>query len=501
MGKIVNITFGILLLLCSGCHPKQGGSDEPNTDPQPQPSAEGVMTYVSTADNTMHFETVSRNFKEGLNMDVEKTLYLKPEQTYQQFDGFGIALNGSACYNLMQMAADQRHDLLVRTFDVEKGMGYSATRISIGASDFSLSDYTCWDNKDKPFALTAEETEYVIPVLKEVLAINPTIQIMGSPWTCPRWMKVNNLTDKQPYTAWNGGYLNPNLYEEYASYFVNWIQAFETAGVPIASITIQNEPLNWGNSESLYMEWKQQRDFVKVLGPAVRNAGLQTKIIVFDHNYNYDGKADQQQYPLKIYNDATAAQYIDGAAYHNYGGNSSELDVIHKGASTKNLYFTEASIGTWNYRSYGQSFLDIADNVCFQPALRWCKSSVMWNFMLDNHPEEGPYRPGGCSTCYGAVQIDYRDYSSLMYRSTYYVMGQMSKVLRTGSTRIGTSGYLPSGVQAVASANPDGTYGLVLFNKSLAAVKMVVDDGQRAFELTLPAESLTSCLWKITNNQ
>lgn len=500
MGKTIIMMLLLPLLMCSGCKPGDKPQPDPQPQPDPEPKKENVMTYVSTADNTMHFETVSRNFIEGLNMDVEKTLYLKPEQTFQQLDGFGIALNGSACYNLMRMEPGARNELLVKTFDVEKGMGYNATRISIGASDFSLSDYTCWDDKNKPFALTSEELDYVIPVLKEVLAINPTIQIMGSPWTCPRWMKVDDLTRKQPYTGWNGGYLNPDLYKEYASYFVNWIQSFEAAGVPITSITIQNEPLNRGNSESLYMEWKQQRDFVKVLGPAIREAGLQTKIIVFDHNYNYDGKADQQQYPLKIYKDATAAQYIDGAAYHNYGGSSSELDVIHKGAPDKNLYFTEASIGTWNYRSYGQSFLDIADNICFQPTLRWCKSAVMWNFMLDDNEQEGPYRPGGCSTCYGAVQINHNDYSSLMYRSTYYVMGQMSKVLRTGSTRIGTSGYLPSNVQAVASINPDGTYGLVLFNKATTAVKMVVDDGQRAFELTLPAESLTSCLWKLTTN-
>jgi len=161
-------------------------------------------------------------------------------------------------------------------------MGYSYIRISIGASDFSLSEYTYCDNQGiENFALQSEDKNYVIPVLKEILAINPNVKILASPWTCPKWMKVNNLTEKKPFDSWTSGQLNPDYYQDYATYFVKYIQAMKAEGINIASMTIQNEPLNRGNSVSLYMTVARASEtFIKTaLGPAFRNAGINTKII------------------------------------------------------------------------------------------------------------------------------------------------------------------------------------------------------------------------------
>ena len=473
---------------------------EPGEKNQSQPSEEqtkDVRSWISTADNTMHFDKVGRDFNTAVNTNIDKTLYIKPNTTYQQIDGFGIALNGSACYNLMLMSQEERTKILKETFSVSDGMGYSYTRISIGCSDFSLSEYTCCDVKGiENFSLTNEEIAYVIPVLKEVIAINPNIKIMGSPWTCPRWMKVADLENKTPYNDWVGGFLNPDYYQDYAEYFVKWIKAFEERGIKIESVTVENEPLNWGNSASLYMGWEQQRDFIKTaLGPKFEANNIKTKIICFDHNYNYDNKSDQASYPAKIYADAEASKYVDGAAYHNYGGAPSEMSNIHNNFAEKNLYFTEASIGTWNYYSYDQSFMDIADNVCMQTILNWARCAIMWNYMLDNGSIEGPYRPKGCTTCYGALQLDANSHFIRLKRAPYYALGQMSRVLLTGSTRIGVSGYTPTNTVIVASSNPDGTYGLVILNKNDQSIKLTVDDGTHTFDLTLPAKSMTSCLW------
>ena len=125
-------------------------------------------------------------------------------------------------------------------------------RVSIGCSDFSLSEYTLCDEPGiEHFALTVEETKYVIPALKEILAINPALKIMGTPWTCPKWMKVKDLDTLEPFDSWTSGQLNPAYYDDYAQYFVLWIQAMQQAGVPIYCVTPQNEPLNRGNSASL----------------------------------------------------------------------------------------------------------------------------------------------------------------------------------------------------------------------------------------------------------
>lgn len=499
MRIVNNVLFIGIAAALLGCNtPVDNPKDDPTNEPTPQ---RDVMTYVTTADGTMGFVAIGKDYAEGLNMSPERTLKLNPNVRYQEFDGFGAAITGAAAFNLMQMPAERRQKLLVETFSPEKGMGYGYVRVPIGGSDFnsrSNYDYTCCDTKGiENFALTTDELDYIIPVLKEILAINPGLKVMGTPWSCPIWMKVDDIRSKAPYTGpnkWVGGYLNPDYYQDYAMYFVKWIKAFEAAGINITSVTPQNEPLNWGNSMSLYMPWDQERDFIKLaLGPVFKREGINAKIICFDHNYNYDGKKDQQEYPIKIYADPEASQYIDGAAYHSYGGSPTELDNIHKQAPEKNLYFTEQSIGTWNYQSFGQSLMSEMKNTCIGTVTRWCKAVIVWNFMLDENG--GPHGgPGACATCYGAVDISSKDYTTLNKRSHYYVIGHLSKALKAGSTRIATSGYMPTGLSAVASENPDGTYGLVLFNENAEGLTFIIEHNGKHFEIKLPAESITSCI-------
>ena len=499
MRIVNNVLFIGIAAALLGCNtPVDNPKDDPTNEPTPQ---RDVMTYVTTADGTMGFVAIGKDYAEGLNMSPERTLKLNPNVRYQEFDGFGAAITGAAAFNLMQMPAERRQKLLVETFSPEKGMGYGYVRVPIGGSDFnsrSNYDYTCCDTKGiENFALTTDELDYIIPVLKEILAINPALKVMGTPWSCPIWMKVDDIRSKAPYTGpnkWVGGYLTPDYYQDYAMYFVKWIKAFEAEGINITSVTPQNEPLNWGNSMSLYMPWDQERDFIKLaLGPVFKREGINAKIICFDHNYNYDGKKDQQEYPIKIYADPEASQYIDGAAYHSYGGSPVELDNIHKKAPEKNLYFTEQSIGTWNYQNFGQSLMSEMKNTCIGTVTRWCKAVIVWNFMLDENG--GPHGgPGACATCYGAVDISSKDYITLNKRSHYYVIGHLSKALKAGSTRIGTSGYMPTGLSVVASENLDGTYGLVLFNENAEGLTFVIEHNGKHFEIKLPAESITSCI-------
>ncbi len=495
MRKIVNYLYIIALLLtfvsCTSCERGNG----PDNNKPDKKETKDVSTYVTTADKTMLFNAVSKSFGTGINMNIEKTLTLKPEQTFQTIDGFGVAITGSSCYNLLKMKKEDRAKLLEESFSPDKGMGYSYIRVSIGCSDFSLDEYTCCDVPGiENFTMHAYDVRDLYPILKEILTINPKIKIMGSPWTPPKWMKVNNLTDLQPYDSWTNGQLNPKYYQDYATYFVKWIQAMEKEGFPIEAITIQNEPLNRGNSVSLYMTWQEQRDFIKTaLGPKFAEANLKTKIVVFDHNFDYDGIGDQQDYPLKIYEDTEAAKYIDGAAYHAYSGSSSEFTKIHNARPDKNLYFTEMSIGTWNYSFDGDLMWTMKD-IGIGALNRHCKAVIVWNYMLDNN--RGPNRPGGCTTCYGAVDINSSDYKTLDRKSHYYFIGHLSKVLLPGSIRIGTSGYMPSGVYATAALNPDGTYGIVLQNENATSYQMTIEDGNHHFDITLPGKSLTSCTWK-----
>lgn len=476
---------------CTACD--SDNNDNPVTPPAP---VGDVKIYVTTGSRLLDFAQKAVNFSEKDNLSP-RSIELDPTTRYQTMDGFGAAVTGSTCYNLLKMTQEDRTKFLKETFSNEEGMGYSYIRISIGCSDFSLSEYTCCDTQGLDnFALQSEEKDYIIPVLKEILAINPDIKIMGSPWTCPLWMKVNNLTDLQPYNSWTDGYLNPKYYEDYGTCFVKWVQAMAAEGIKIYSVTPQNEPLNRGNSASLFMGWKQEADFIKKgLGPKMKAAGLDVKIYAFDHNYNYDNMADQQNYPVNIYQDAEAAAYVAGAAYHNYGGDRSELLNVHNQAPDKELVFTETSIGEWNNgRNLTTRLMEDMREVALGTVNNWCKGVIVWNLMLDS--DKGPNRDGGCQTCYGAVDINKSNYKTITRNSHYYIIGHLSSVVKPGATRIGTNGYTANGLMYSAFENTDGTYAFVLLNDNSEGSKITVSDGAHHFSFDVPAKSVVSYRWK-----
>lgn len=477
--------FCIALLGCSNASVPANGDNN-------KVDASDVDLYVTTSNQSMLFKKVPILFSTKDNMSPN-TIQLNPNTVYQEMDGFGAAMTGSTCYNLMKMSPQDRSKLLNETFDPKDGMGYSYIRVTIAASDFSLSEYTYCDKQGiENFALQSEDKNYVIPIVKEILAINPKIKIMASPWTCPKWMKVNNLVDKKPFDSWTSGQLNPDYYQDYATYFVKYVQAMSAEGIPISSLTVQNEPLNRGNSVSLFMTWQEQRDFIKsALGPAFRSAGIKSKIIVFDHNYNYDDMPDQKGYPSNIYNDADAAQYIDGAGYHAYGGNKAELNRVHDLNPDKNLYFTEMSIGEWGYSFANDLMWNFAE-VCIGTINNWSKAVIVWNFMLDkNH---GPNRPGGCTNCYGAIDIN-SDYKTMTKNSHYYTISHLSKVIKPGAKRIGTTGYVASGLYYIAFLNTDGTYAVVLQNETNNNMSITIADGKHSFAYVVPAKAIASYKW------
>ncbi len=475
------------------------GNDEVKTPVIPEEPAKDpkdVSILVTTASLSKDLAVTAVDFSTKDNMSPT-TITIDPSVRYQEMDGFGAAVTGSSCYNLLLMKAEDRAKFLKETFSYDNGYGFSYIRISIGCSDFSLSEYTCCDTPGiENFALQSEETKYVIPILKEILAINPKIKIMGSPWTCPKWMKVNNLSELKPFDSWTSGQLNPAYYQDYGTYFVKWVQAFQKEGIDIYSITVQNEPLNHGNSASMFMGWEEQRDFVKnALGPKLKAAGIKAKIYAFDHNYNYDNMAAQQNYPGNIYKDGDASQYFAGAAYHNYGGNREELNVIHNANPDKELVFTETSIGTWNSgRNLTTRLMEDMREVTLGTVNNWCRGSIVWNLMLDN--DRGPNREGGCQTCYGAVDIDNKDYKTIIRNSHYYIMAHMSAVVKPGAVRIGSKGYTASGVMYAAFENTDGTYAFVLLNDANDAKKVTLSDGTRHFAYEVPAKAVVSYRWK-----
>ena len=457
--------------------------------------AERVRIYTTTADGKKQLECTTTK---SARTKCSRHITLTPTTAYQEIDGFGYAITYSACYNLMQMTPADRRAFLKRTYSRTKGYGVSYARISIGCSDFSSTEYSLCDSPGlENFRLHSDETQYVIPILKEILAINPDLKIMAAPWTCPKWMKIKSLSDRVGYDSWTSGTLNPDHYQTYADYFVRFVQAFAAEGIPIYAVTPQNEPLNRGNCASLYMPWAEEAAFVNKLAPAFARSGIKTKIYCFDHNYNYDNISDQQDYPINFFNaldpNMEGRELVVGSAWHDYGGNVTELDVINQKAPDKEIIFTETSIGTWNDgHNLSKRLLADMKNLVYNTVTRKSKAVMVWNFMLDLN--RGPNLDGGCQTCYGAVDIDQNDYRTISYNSHYFVMAHASLAAQPGARRIASSfADGTSDISHVAFQNPDGSYGVVVFNQedSTTQVSMGVTSSAVA-RFDLPARSIVT---------
>lgn len=418
------------------------------------------------------FGSVANDF---VNIEVEEN------QTFQGIDGFGYTLTGGSAQVINQLNSSKRQELLQELFGSgDNAISVSYLRISIGASDLDSLPFTYNDlpngqtdlNLEK-FSLAPNKND-VIPMLKEILAINPNIKILATPWSPPVWMKDND--------SFVGGSLQPQYYGVYAQYFVKYIQQMEAEGITIDAITPQNEPLHPGNNPSLLMLAAQQADFIKNhLGPAFQKANLKTKIIVYDHNCN------KPEYPLAILNDAAAYPYLDGSAFHLYEGDISAMSTVHDAFPNKNVYFTEQY--TSNTGNFDGDLKWHTRNIIIGSMRNWSKTALEWN--LANNASFGPNTPGGCTTCKGALTIESND--GFTRNVAYYIIAHASKFVPAGSVRIASN--LSGNLQNVAFKTPEGKKVLIVENDGNTTESFNIKYHGKWVATSLEAGSVGTYVW------
>ncbi|WP_293309497.1 glycoside hydrolase family 30 protein [Pedobacter sp. UBA5917] len=422
----------------------------------------------------------------GLNFSTAKnnlpTIVINEKETFQHIDGFGYALTGGSAQHIVKMSAQARAALLKELFATDgNNIGVSYIRLSIGASDlnekvFSYNDLPegQTDLTQAKFDLGPDKTD-VIPVMKEILAINPKIKVMGSPWSPPLWMKTT-------YDA-RGGMLKPEYYDAYAKYLVRYVQEMQKQGIAIDAITVQNEPLHPGNNPSLLMVAPDQALFIKkFLGPAFEKANLKTKIIIYDHN------ADRPDYPITILDDPQAKKYIDGSAFHLYGGKIDALSDVHDAHPDKNIYFSEQMV-VEQPNSTDINIVNPVRRLIIGATRNWSKTVLEWNLAAD--PENKPYTDrGGCPMCQGAVTIDKDNYSRNL---AFFSVAHASKFVRPGSVRIASNDLtdLPN----VAFKTPDGKHVLIVANSGKNAAGFNISINGKTLVAALDKGSVATYTW------
>ncbi|GAA2522348.1 ricin-type beta-trefoil lectin domain protein [Winogradskya humida] len=393
-----------------------------------------------------------------------------PAKTYQSMVGFGASFTDSAAYNIFH--SPQRDAVMTKLFDPAAGIGLSWVRQPIAASDYSRSFYTYDDGAG--FSI-AHDQDYILPLLTQARALNPQVTFMGTPWSAPARMKTNS--------ALIGGSLKDASIGDYTDYLVKFAQAYRDAGVPIGYLSVQNEPkFSPPGYPGMLMTADQQARVINALAPKLAAAGLSTRILGYDHNW------DDTTYAQSV--NSAAGANVAGSAWHCYAGDPAAQSTVHNAQPAKDLFFTECS-GTESSdtsKTFGDSLWWQGRNLAIGATRNWAKTVTTWNMALN--AQHGPVI-GSCTNCTGVVTTDG---GSVSYNAEYYVLGHLSKFVKPGAVRIDSTAVAQGGIENVAFRNPDGTIALVTVNTGGAQDFQVSFQGQK-FGYRLPAGSMATFTW------
>jgi glucosylceramidase len=473
-----NIGFLVLLFLVA-C------SAAPTLAPTSTPEEEGakVSQWVTLPDRSLLLAgSYSLTFKD--DSGNANKIVIDTTLRFQTMDGFGYTLTGGSAQLMNQKLTPANRSALLRELFLTEGngIGISYLRVSIGASDldekvFSYNDLPSGDTDISlsKFSLVPDQVN-LIPILKEILMLNPDIKIMGSPWSAPTWMKSNGLP--------KGGTLKPEYYPVYAQYLVKYIQEMKKEGITIDAITVQNEPEHPGNTPSMTFTSAEQNDFVKNhLGPAFKQAGIATKIIIFDHN------CDHPDYPIAILNDPQTKPFVDGTAFHMYLGEITALSKVHDAHPDKHIYFTEQ--WTSGQGDFGGDLRWHVKNLIVGAPRNWSRNVLEWNLAADEN--FGPHtNDGGCNLCQGALTINSN--TGMVSRNvSYYIIGHASKFVKPGSVRIASN--VVDNLYNVAYLTPDGRKVLIVVNDTNSDKSFSINYKNKNATATLSAGAVGTYVW------
>ena len=459
-------TIAVLLLLASAC------GREPD-----------VAIWVTTGDQT---KLLSREPDLAFSTkDVAglPTIDIDDTTKYQEMVGFGAAITDAAAMNINRLAPERREALLRDLFDPDSGIGLSFTRLTIGASDFSPRQYSFDDmplgQRDPTLARFSIEPNRadVLPVVQRALAINPQLKIVASPWSAPGWMKTSGSLIK--------GTLWPNAYGFFAAYLLRYVEAYDSLGVPIYALTVQNEPhFAPSNYPGMRLDPPDRARLIGAhLGPRLARRPNAPLILEWDHNW------DEPDAPLRVLSDSVANRYIAGVAWHCYNGDVSAQTKVHDAFPTKDTYFTECSGGDWA-PNFGDNLVWNVRNLIIGATRNWARGVLLWNLALDEL--HGPYT-GGCGNCRGVVTINSQ--SGVVTRNVeYYALAHASRFVRPGARRIESTSVV-GGLESVAFRNSDSSTALIVVNTDVAERRFAVRWKRKTLLYALPAGAVATLRW------
>ena len=420
-----------------------------------------------------------------------RVLHVYASVRYQRMLGFGAAMTDSSAWLLYDELTPKQKASTMKALFSSSGIDLDYVRIPIGASDYVVKrDPYSYD--DVPSGHTdpalahfsiAHDKRYILPALREMLAVNRNIYTLANPWSAPPWMKANGAFDNK---EWHGNVL-PKFYPSLAKYFVKFIDAYKRAGVPIDAITPMNEPESPSRWPGTHLTADDDAKFVPDdLAPALRGAGLHPAIYGPDQGQ----LADAQTLFA-----GPARDDFAGAAFHCYHGTMAKISSFHRQFPGAPVLVNECSPGIIPYAT--------AD-VPIDAARNWASGVQLWNLALD--PDGGPVESNksyGCPHCTGVVTVKEATHSTI-YNANYYQLGQTSKYVQPGAVRISSTrfvhdlphGGVSPGIDDVAYLNPDGSLVMVAYNSGGSPGAFAVNWRGRFLNWTLASRATVTLVWR-----
>jgi glucosylceramidase len=448
---------------------------------------------------------------------------LTPAKSRQEIKGLGAAMTDASAFVLYQLRLRNPklyEFTMQRLFSPEHGAGFSYLRRPIGSSDYTAtkSNYTYADRQSEDLSTFSidHDRRYIIPMLRDVLRIHPKVEIMGSPWSPPAWMKTNGQLHGITSEAKAAGATNrlkPEYFDLYADYFVRFVQAYAKEDVPIHAVTLQNEPqFDTAAYPCMRMTLNDQIELAKRLSSKFQAQGITTQIFVHDHNWQLhpndrkvvggDEKLDPVELVTRILSDPEAGPCVAGSAWHCYAGNANDMraayTTIRQRFPDKDIYCTELS--GWG-KNRGPWFGDLQwglDHNWLGGLAAGASVALEWNLALDH--KFGPTLRDD-SEAMGLVTVNTDTWQDVRFEREFYAMAHVSLAARPGSRPVettitrGEEETPDSQFSALGFVQDDGRRALFLMNTwDTPGTVEVTCDGD-IFDCVMPSKSMATLVW------
>lgn len=447
----------------------------------------GVKRYVT--DGTKRFECESLRWRPTARVPEMQLVKVYPQVRYQRIIGFGAALTEASGYVYAQMSEQARREFVDLCFGAD-GNRYSLARTSIQSCDFSLvpRSYVS-DPSDRSLATFSidDDYAYVLPLVFAACAKNADLEVLATPWSPPKWAKTNRNMKL-------GGRLVRKHYDMWARMIARYVAEYRALGVPVTRLTVQNEPQAVQTWESCLFSAAEEGEFLaRSLKPALHEVGLDdVKVLAWDHNKErvFDRAAE-------LLEDEGAAAQLDGVAFHWYSGDHFEAlrAVRELVGPDRELIFTEGC----DAYSAGDRSREIPHAEHYAHEIigdleAGANAILDWNILLDERG--GPNHVG--NFCDAPIMYDTR--ARVMHvRAPFYYLGHFSRFIAPGAQRILSTRYTTD-LETCAFANPDGSYELVVLNRTSCDIPFGLAWGEKAMSRRVththaPAHSIQTIVW------